>query len=130
MKLYSYSSELLIFIETKWVKTKFAIIGIFIGIVILLGVIELNQSVGFAFGSRSAITLASENNFLQQQVSQISPRVSKLEIQALQLDKYANNLYTLLSHHKIANDTVSSFSSTSKEFKPQSMILAMKSIRP
>ena len=130
MKLYSYSNELLTFVETKWVIAKFTTVGVIIGIVILFGVIELNQSVGFALGSRSASTLASENNFLEQQVSQISPRVSKLEMQATQLNERANKLQMLLPYHKIVGDTVSSLTNAAKEFKLQSLILAVKSIRP
>jgi hypothetical protein len=100
------------------------------GIVILFGIIELNQSVGFALGSRSVSTLATENNFLRQQVSLISPRVSMLEMHARQLDERANNLHMLLPRRKIVGDTASSFSSAPKESKLQSLILASKSFRP
>jgi hypothetical protein len=130
MKLYSYSSKLLTFVEMKWVIAKFVTVGVLIWIVILFGIIELNQSVGFALGSRSPITLASENNFLRQQVSLISPRVSKLEIQAAQLNERANNLHLLLHGGKIVGDTVSRFMNAAKEFKPKSLILAAKSYSP
>jgi hypothetical protein len=127
VKLYSYSSELLTFVETKWVITKFATGGILIGTVILFGVIKLNQSVGNALGSRSVSTLASENNFLRQQVSLISPRVSKLEMQARQLNEHANKLHMLLQGGKVVGDTVSSFTNSTKGFKLQSLITAVKS---
>jgi hypothetical protein len=130
MKLYSYSSKLLTFVETKWVIAKFVTVGVLVWIVILFGVIELNQSVGFALGSRSPSTLMAENNFLRQQVSFISPRVSKMEMQATQLNERANNLHLLLHNGKIIGDTVSRFTNATKEFKPQSLILAMKSSRP
>ena len=130
MKLYSYSSELLKLVETKWVIAKFVTAGVLIGIVILFCIMKLNQSVVFALGSRSVSTLATENNFLRQQVSMISPRVSMLEMHARQLDEHANNLHTLLPRRKIVGDTASSFSNTPKEFELQSSILASKSLRP
>ncbi len=130
MKLYSYSSELLTFVETKWVIVKYAISGILIGIIIVFGVVKLNQSAGNALGSRSVKTLAAENNFLRQQVSLISPRVGKLEMQTRQLNERANNLHRLFEGPKIVADTVSSFTNTAKEFKFQSLILAAKSFRP
>jgi hypothetical protein len=130
MKLYYYSSKLLTFVETKWVKPKFATVGILIGIVILLGAIKLNQSVGFALGSRSVNTLAAENNFLRQQVSLISPRVSMLEMQATQLNECANNLHLLLHGSKIVGDTVPRFMNATKRFKLQSLVYTAKSSRP
>jgi len=128
MKLYSYSSELLTFVEVKWVNTKFVIAGILLGIVILLGLINLNQSVGNALESRSASTLAAENKFLKQQVSLISPRVSKMEIKVMQLNKRANKLHLLLRSGKIELDTVLSFTDATKELKQQAWILAAKSL--
>ncbi|MGD0038122.1 MAG: hypothetical protein ABSC53_12625, partial [Bacteroidota bacterium] len=91
---------------------------------------ELNQSVGFALGSHSPSTLVSENNFLRQQVNQISPRVSMLEMQATQLNERADNLHLLLHSGKIVDDTVSRFTNATKEFKSKSLILATKSYRP
>jgi hypothetical protein len=128
--MYSYSSKLLTFVEAKWVKAKFAAVGILIGIVILFGIMKPNQSVGFAFESRSANILVTENNFLRQQVSLISPRVSMLEMHVRQLDERANNLHLILPHRKIVGDTASSFSNAAKEFKFQSLILMAKSFRP
>ena len=129
MKLYTYSNELLTFVETKWVKARYVTVGVIISIVILVDVIDVNQSVGFALGSRSASILVSENNFLRQQVSQISPRVSKLEVQAALLNGRANNLDRLLHNGKIIGDTVSRFTNAAKEFKVHSLILAAKSYR-
>jgi hypothetical protein len=130
MKLYSYSNKLLAFVEARWIKTKFATVGILIGIVIPLSIMKLDQSVGFARGSRSASTIAAENNFLHQQVSFISPRVSKMEMQAKQLNELANKLHMLLHSGKIVGDTVSRFTIASKELKQQSLILATKSYIP
>lgn len=121
MKLYSYSSELLTSVEAKWAIAKFATSGILIGTVILFGVIQLNQSVGITVGSRSANTLAAENNFLRQQVSLISPQVSKLEMQARQLNERFNKLHMLLRGGKVVGDTVSSFTNATIGFKLQSL---------
>jgi hypothetical protein len=130
MKLYSYSSKLLTFVEARLIKAKFATVGILIGIVIPLGIMKLNQSAGFTLGSRSASKLAAENNFLRQQVSFISPRVSKMEMQAKQLNEHANKLHTLLHSGKIVGNTVSRFTIANKELKRQSLILATKSYIP
>jgi hypothetical protein len=129
MKLYSYSSELLTFVEVKWVNTKFVIAGILLGIVILLGLINLNQSIGNTLGSRSANTLVAENNFLRYQANLISPRVSKIEMQASQLNEVANEFHMLLPYRKIVGNTVTSFTDATQGFKLQSLIPAEKSFR-
>ncbi len=123
MKLYSYSSELLTFVEAKWTKAKFAACGILIGTIIFFGFIKLDQSLGNVLGSRSANTLAAENGFLRHQISLISPRVSKLEMQARQLDEHADKLQRL-----IVGDTVSRM--RPKGFKLQSLIPMATSFRP
>lgn len=130
MKLYSYSSELLTIIEAKWARAKFVTCGILIGIIIFFGFIKPNQSVGNALGSRSANTLVAENNILRQQVSMISLRVSKLEMQAKQLHECADKLCMLLDRSKIVEDTVFRFAYAANGFKPQSLIPAAASFRP
>jgi hypothetical protein len=130
VKLYSYSSELLTFVEVKWVIVKYAISGILIGTVISIGVIKLNQSDGNTLGSRSANTLAADNNFLRQQVGLISLRVSRMEMQARQLNEHANKLHMLLPYRKIVGDTVSSFTNATNGLKSQSLISAARSLRP
>ena len=130
VKLYSYSSELLTFVEVKWAIAKFATSGILIGTVILFGAIKLNQSVGYALESRSANTLAAENNFLRQQVSLISPRVSKLEMQASQLNERGNKLHMFLHRRKIVGNMVSSFTNATIWLELQSFIPAEKSFHP
>ena len=127
MKLYSYSGKLLTLIEARWIKAKFATAGILIGIVIPFGLLKLNQSVGNTLGSRTANTLAADNNFLQWQMNLISPRASKMEMQAIQLNERADNLRLLLLSGKRVGDTVSIFTNAAKEFKHQSLILAEKS---
>jgi hypothetical protein len=114
VKLYSYSSELHTIVEAKWAIAKFATSGILLGTFILFGVITLNQPVDDIVGSRSANTLRAENNFLRQQVSLISPRVSKMEMHAKQLNERANKLHILLPYRKIVGDTVSSFTNGTK----------------
>jgi hypothetical protein len=114
VKLYSYSSESLTFVDAKWAIAKFAIGGILIGTVILFGVIKLNQSVGNALESRSANTLVAENNFLRQQVSLISQQVNKLEMQARQLNERGDKLHMLLDRRKIVGDMGSSFANATK----------------
>jgi hypothetical protein len=114
VKLYSYSSELHTLVEAKWARAKFATSGILLGTFILFGVITLNQPVDDIVVSRSANTLRAENNFLRQQVSLISPRVSKMEMQAKQLNERANKLHMLLPYRKIVGDTVASFTNMIK----------------
>jgi hypothetical protein len=130
MKLYSYSSKLLALVEARWIKGKFATVGILIGIVIPFGIMKLNQSVGLAPGSRSASTLAAENRYLQQQKNFISYRASKLEMQATQLHERADHLHQLLHSGKIVGDPGSRFTIAAKEVKHHSLILAAKSFHP
>jgi hypothetical protein len=127
MKLYSYSCKLLTFVEARWIKSKFAAFGILIGIIIPFSIVKMNQSNGYSLESRSANTLSAENNFLRQQVNQISLSVSKMEMQATQLNERSNDLHLLLQNDKIIGDTVSRFTIAANEFKHQPLILATKS---
>jgi len=129
VKLYSYSSKLLNFVEAKWFTAKFGIAGIIIGIIILFGAIKLNQSVGKAFGFQSTSTLTAENNFLRHQVRSISARVSKMEMQATQLDNYTDNLDLFLHGGKIAGDTIPGFTNTIKSLELQPFVYAANSPR-
>jgi hypothetical protein len=130
VKLYSYSSKSLNFVEAKWFTAKYAIGGILIGIIILFGAIEMNQSVAKALGSHSTNTLAAENNFLRYQVNFISAKVNNLEMQATQLHERANNLHLLLHGGKNVGDTVPSFNNATDGLKPQLLISAARSFRP
>ena len=129
MKLYSYSNELLKFVEAKWVLAKFFVGGILLVTIILVGVIRLNQSAGNPLSSRSVNILASENKFLRQQASQISPRVRTLEMQAAQLNERANNLSRFLHGGRIVGDTVSKFTNGTTKVKRQSLYFATTSYR-
>jgi len=120
VKLYSYSSELLTFVEAKWAKSKLAAYAILVGTIIFYGFIKLDQSVGDAIGSRSANALVLENKFLRQQINVISPRVSKLEIHAKQLVERDSKLRSLLLRRTVAGDTISDFTYTTKEADIQS----------
>jgi hypothetical protein len=91
--------------------------GLLIGSIIFFGFIKLDQSVGNVLGSRSANALAAENAFLHQQVSLITSRVIKLEMQAMQLDEHADKLQVL-----IAGDTLSRFIFATKRSEVQSLI--------
>ena len=128
MKLYAYSRKLLTFVEARWIKPKFAVLGILMGIIIPFSILRLNQSVGFVPESRSASTLAADNNYLRQQVSSRTYRVNKIELEVKQLNERDNNLLLLLQNDKIMRDTVSRFTITAKEFKHDILILAGKSL--
>jgi hypothetical protein len=130
MKLYSYSSRLLTFVEAKWTLARFVTGGVLIGTILLFGFMELNQSIGNTLGSRSAKGLSAENDVLRQQLNLISPRVSKLETQAEELKERANGLHKLLQRRTNGRDTVMRFTNATGGFKPQSSMAAAKSPRP
>jgi hypothetical protein len=124
MKLYSYSSALLTFAEVKWARVKYCAGGFFIVVVIVFGFIALHQPIGNALGFRSENTLAVENDVLRQELSLMSPRVSKLERKVRQLREDDNILHLLVYPRKIAGDTVSRFTDASKGTTVQSPVTA------
>ncbi len=79
MKLYSYSSELLTFVEAKWYRARLATLGVLVGTIMFFGFMKLNQAVGITSGSRLAHRLAEENSALRQESILISPRLSELK---------------------------------------------------
>jgi hypothetical protein len=122
LKLYSYSSELLKFVEAKWARAKLATCGILIGTIIFFsfGFVKLNQSFGDTPESRSANEFASENEILRQQIRMMSPRVSKLKMQVGKLSEQDNKLHLLLDHQEALGGTVRGFTYATKWFKFQS----------
>jgi hypothetical protein len=118
MKIYSYSSELLTFVEAKSVTAKYVIAGILVGTAILFGVIELNQTMSLIPGSRSTNTLTAENNFLRQQVGQMTSQVRKLEINAKQLNEQASSLRVHLQECISAGNKDSSAANLAPKGRP------------
>lgn len=130
MKLYSYSSELLTFVEKKWTKIRIAAIGIIIGTTIFFGFITLNLSYGHPFWSRSSYALAAENDILQRHIGMVSPRVSHLEIQERHLREHSNELFILLHPGMNIGDSSSYFKGASKALMFQSLIPAPTNFHP
>jgi hypothetical protein len=130
VRVYSYSSESLTFVEAKWTLAKLATGGILMGVILLFAFMELNQSVGNAIGSRSTTALKTENSILRQQMSLIAPRVSKLEARAVQLEGRANELHKLLRRHRSVRHVASSFKNAAEGSKKQSLMAAAKDPLP
>lgn len=130
MKLYVYASVFLTFVEAKWAFAEFASGGILLGTLLLLGVVNLNQSVEIALGSRSANALTAENNILLQQISLIAPRENKLEVQAGQLRDRANKLHELLERRRPVRNSVVSFMNAAEGSKLQPSMAAVRIPRP
>jgi hypothetical protein len=130
LKLYTYSSELLTFVDADWAKAKFTTCGILIGAVLFFGFMKLNQSGGTSTASRSAVTLAAENDLLRSRLSLISPRVSNLEMQTARFNERINNLLVVLRRSRAVGDEVSLFMNVNKEIKPQSVIPTVRCFRP
>lgn len=93
MKLYCYSSELHTFVDARWAIVKFVAGRVFIGTVIILGVLKLYQFYSTATESRPPSVVAAENRILRQQLNLISPRLKKLELQTQQFQERVNTLY-------------------------------------
>ena len=122
MKLYSYSSELLTFAEVKWAKAKYGAGGFFAVVIIVFGFITLHEPIGSALGFRTENRLAVENGVMRQELSLMSPRVSKIERKVRQLGEDDNILHLLVFPRKIGGDTVSHFTDASKGSKVQSPV--------
>jgi hypothetical protein len=130
MKLYSYSSELLTFVEAKWYRARLATLGIVVGTIMFFGFMKLNQAVGITSGSRLAHRLAEENSALRQESILISPRLSKLKIQVKQLSDQDDKLHHLLNHQEIFGDTVTGFTDANQWVKLQPLNPMATSFRP
>jgi hypothetical protein len=120
VKIYSYSSELLTFVDAKWTRARLAAFGVLIGTILFYGFIKLNQSVGFTSGARTAKMLAVENNVLRQELISIPPRLKKLEGQTKELCAQDDNFHVLLKHQEIIGDSVTGFTDPGEWLKLQS----------
>src|ERR1700690_2342557 len=121
MKVYSYSDELLTFVDAKWVRAKLAVGAVLIGSIIFFGFIKLNQAVGITPGARTAIALAAENNILRQELMLIAPRVNKLVVKTRELSAQGENLHVLLTHQEMVGDSVTGFTYPAKWVVLQSL---------
>jgi hypothetical protein len=121
-KLYSYSSEGHAIAGATWVRTKLAIGGILVGILLLFGFIKLDQSVGITPQSGPSTALAAENVILQRQISLISNRLSKTEMQAEQLLERSNELRILFHRREFAGDTVQGLTNAITGLEPRVLI--------
>jgi hypothetical protein len=130
MKLYSYSGVSFKIVESKWALARSAAVGIFLGVLLLLAVVVVNQSVADAIGAHSTNALIAENEILRQQLNLIAPRVNNLEIQAERLKERAKGLHKLLQRHKSARDSVLSFTNATNALRIHSLVAAAKSPRP
>jgi hypothetical protein len=130
VKPYYYSGELLTFVRAKWTLARSVSSGVFIGILLLFGVVKLNQSVADTLGAHSASALAAENEILRQQLNLISPRLINLEIKAERLRERAQGLHKFLQSRKPVRDTVSSFTSVTIGLKSPTSVAATRHPRP
>jgi hypothetical protein len=121
VKIYSYSSELLIFVEEKWVRPKLAVVSALIGISLFFGMIKLNQSAGFTSGARAAKMLVVENSVLRQELIALPPRLSTLEVQTKGLGTQDNDLHALFTHQEIIGDSVTGFTNPGEWLKLNSL---------
>jgi hypothetical protein len=128
VKLYSYSLDPPGVVEIRWVKTKIAACAAVIGAITFFGFIELGA--GDAAGSHPAEFLASENKILKQELSMMTPRVTKLEVQVKQLSNRANALHELLHRPKIAADSLLRPKYSTKEVEVQSTASVVTGFRP
>ena len=130
VKVYSYSSELITFVDAKWAIAKLAVRGVLIGSILFFGFIKLSQAVGITPGSRTAIALAAENNILRQEVTLISPRVSMLVVKTRELSAQDDKLHLLLYHQEMVGDSVTGFTYPTKWVVIQSLNPLATNFRP
>ena len=130
VKVYSYSSELITFVDAKWAIAKLAFGGVLIGSILFFGFIKLSQAVGITPGSRTAIALAAENNILRQEVTLISPRVSMLVVKTRELSAQDEKLHMLLYHQEMVGDSVTGFTYPTKWVVIQSLNPLATNFRP
>jgi len=114
VKIYSYSSELLTFVEEKWIRPKLAVVCALIGISLFFGMIRLNRSTGITSGARAAKMLVVENSVLRQELIAIHPRLNKLGVQTRSLGTQDNDLHAFLAHQEIVGDSVTGFTDSAK----------------
>jgi hypothetical protein len=100
VRLYSYSSELLTFAESKRTRVRFVSYGILIGSIVFIGFIRLSQFERNTVGSRTANSLKAENSLLHHQWTIIASRVSRLELLERQYSERAEELSVLLHRNK------------------------------
>lgn len=107
LKLYYFSDETLRFVEARWAKTKFALVTLCLGVLAVVGGVEVNQYFGDILGLNfgRARVLATENAMLKQQLRTLVGRLQGLEQELVKLNEEGNELRMLVDLPKIDEDT-------------------------
>jgi murein DD-endopeptidase MepM/ murein hydrolase activator NlpD len=106
-KLYYFSQRTLTFVEAKWFKTKFALLSVMLGMVLLAVVFEVNQALDdvLGLGIQRRSVLAAENALLRDQMRLIAGRLEALQKRLVDLHEQGNSLRLLVDLPKIDEET-------------------------
>ena len=106
-KLYFFSSRTLSFIEARWFKTRFAMLSMVLGMVVLAIVFQTNQLYDdvLGLGFQRSKALAAENAILSDQLRVFAGRLQTIQGRLSSLSDQGNELRLLVDLPKLDNDT-------------------------
>jgi len=106
-KLYFFSPRTLSFIEARWFKTRFAMLSMVLGMVVLAIVFQTNQLYDdvLGLGFQRSKALAAENAILSDQLRVFAGRLQTIQGRLSSLSDQGNELRLLVDLPKLDNDT-------------------------
>ena len=105
-RLYFFSTESLSFKPLRWAKSRYMGMGVGIGVIALLAVIEINQAAGdvLSLGIAQTSVLQNENQLLHNQLKLLSGRLQALDTKLAALNQRGNQLRAVVDLPKIDSD--------------------------
>jgi len=106
VKLYRFSKHTLTYAELPWARTKLFVSGLAFGVVLLLGVLEVNGRYGDTLGLGYTRTnlLIQENAILRGQIASINDRIGVLQDNLVKLNDRGNHMRLLMDISRIPED--------------------------
>ena len=106
-KLYYFSPKSLRFVEARWFKTKFAVVSMILGMVILTVGFETNQVFDdyLGLGLQKNKALIAENAILRDQLKVFAGRMENLRSKLTALSDEGNHFRLLVDLPKLDKDT-------------------------
>ena len=130
MRIYSYSSESIAFVEIRWMMLKCIVSGALFGAVLFFILFTLYPSEAKIFRSGEANSIEVENVILQRQVDEIVSSTRFLNVQVKHLHEYSGKLDSLLFRSVFPGDTTSALTVEAKIFRFQSLLFASTATMP
>ncbi len=105
-KLHKYSQRSLSYAELPWARTKLFVSGALVGVLVVIGILEINGRMGDTLGLGFTRTdlLIQENAILRGQIASVNDRIAMLQDNLERINEKGNHLRLLMDLNRVPED--------------------------